>query len=275
MFQVGVLYRIQDFLEFLEDNSSTTVDLIRIFPRFKNIQTCNLVDVSLKCNWISEAYDGKLSIQKRGLEINRQSYYVSKLQMQLMDLIIKYQPSWINMVPRGRGFVEKYVDLDTYQCLKDACLFESYDQNVVDWWDSLASPSRMNEKNMKNEIGRKGERLSYEYEERRVGVLPKWVSIDNNESGYDLLSYVDESRKDRLIIEVKTSEKQWNHADYFLSKNEWETLKQHTNSVVHLWSIAENEPIMKTVKPSEIEPNIPSDSGNGIWQIVRLPFPTI
>ena len=119
---------------------------------------------------------------------------------------------------------------------------------------------------------RRAEWLSLEHERRRLEGLgihdePKWVSLEDNSLGYDILSFdldPDGHTVNRLV-EVKSRLSEW----IFLTRNEWENASgAPQRTVIHVWELPDER--LREYRPSEIEPNIPLDQGTGAWQNVRI-----
>ncbi len=93
-----------------------------------------------------------------------------------------------------------------YQCFEEAGLLKGMTEDIVSWWDKLGSYARAHGNETLLLFGRKGERLSMEYEGQRVGVQPTWQSLESNFSGYDILSQK-KGKDDNtpLMIEVKAT----------------------------------------------------------------------
>ena len=62
----------------------------------------------------------------------------------------------------------------------EAGLVDGNDPGVI---ASLGAPARGLKNDRTTEIGRQGERLTFEFETRRTGVQPKWLSIDTDADG--------------------------------------------------------------------------------------------
>ena len=121
-------------------------------------------------------------------------------------------------------------------------------------------------------IGRQGERLTLAHEEGRTGRKPKWVAVDNNEDGYDVLSIVDMGDQRSLSIEVKSSTMGFSGA-FHVSRNEWERAEETDSHTFHLWAMFSNrDPSLAVIPPHEMRSHIPSDQGSGSWESVEIPF---
>ena len=164
---------------------------------------------------------------------------------------------------------------DQWQCLEIAgLLVEPADEGVAKWWDTLAAASRAAEERRKLEIGREGERLTIEYESKRLvadGIpqQPKWAALDDNGLGYDVLSFDrDEHQEPRnKYIEVKACA--YSPLHFFLTRNEWNFAVAHKKeSAFQIWNLEAEEVTELRVK--EMAKHIPDDHGGGLWQKVAV-----
>jgi hypothetical protein len=95
------------------------------------------------------------------------------------------------------------------------------------------------------------------------------MSIESNLTGYDLLSVVSRSNGSPLIVEVKASRGLGHSARFFMSRNEWETACKASNYSLHLWRLAPT-PALAKVSVSILEPHIPINCGDGVWDSVQI-----
>jgi hypothetical protein len=275
VFSVGVLYAIQGFLEYVDTRQMAVSDFYKSFPRFNNVSSSDIVSTAQAHGWILVDETGDIRITDSGRTIIKAGEPKLRLRRQLQALVLLGAGSWAGLLVRGRSEFARYSTPNVVQCFRDADLLDSVDTDVVEWWDNIAGPIRGRRESYLLEIGRKGERLSVEYEYSRVGQLPNWVALDNNSAGYDLLSVVEPLSNTKLVIEVKTSELPWARAEFFLSRNEWDILSAHSHATIHLWSIASTQPKFQALPISVLEQHIPTDRGAGKWNNVRIPFTII
>ena len=155
------------------------------------------------------------------------------------------------------------------QCLEELGLYE--DENY-EWWDELKQYAYSDQDHNNLITGRKAEKKSIEYEEKRLGLpIRKSVSIKDDTQGYDLFSYVDKKNKFDQSIEVKGSESSISRAFFFLTKNEWNYSKKTIcNHVFHLWDLPNRQLAILSIR--DIETHIPLNNGKGVWQNVKIPF---
>ena len=137
---------------------------------------------------------------------------------------------------------------------------------------NLAARARGKTSARLNDIGRVGERLTLQYEHTRTGRNPRWVAIDNNADGYDILSVVGPEDLELLSIEVKTTTL-GQRGSFFLTRNEWDRAIESAAHVFHLWNlIAPQQPVLSVVSREQMSGHVPNDSGDGTWEQVEIPY---
>lgn len=192
----------------------------------------------------------------------------------LTVLVRLHQPWWCRLAPYGRQRLATALTTDELQTFRSAGLMEVPPPDaVVHWWDALAAEMRLIADEQRMSQGRYGEQLSLRHEQDRLlslGVheLPKWIAIEDNTAGYDILSYdlTDYGLRNRLI-EVKSTTNQATRL--ILTRGEWEAaLKFGAAYCFHIWKLPGEELVIKSVP--EIAVHVPSDSGGGVWQEVEI-----
>lgn len=190
-----------------------------------------------------------------------------------VETIVLGNPVWMKMITLGRQkFVQK-LDRDAASCFRCARLLDDPpSDDVIDWWDRLQSMGRRLTDQARLDQGREAERLSLLHEEVRLKALgisrsPKWVAIEDNTVGYDILSY-DPGPVEPVarLIEVKS----FRHSGrFFLSRNEWETARKFGSAYsFHIWDIATKQLALKSV--DEVNCSIPIDSPGGRWDVAVI-----
>lgn len=270
MFSVGILYSAQEFLSFVQTNPNIGLGFKNMFNTFSVASPIAILDVSQKCEWIKLNVSGFLEVTEKGKLILEKDSEAA-LRTQIGHLIESSTPAWIPLLSRGRSEAGKYLPLDVKQCFREAGLFESISDEIVNWWDKYSKISRKVNKDNNLEIGRKGEKLSIAYERNRTSREPIWQSIESNLSGFDILSTIDDKNTSHLRIEVKTANSDLKSAVFFLSKNEWDVAITSSNYVFHLWSL-QPKPTLKVVSVNDVRGNVPDNNGDGLWQKVSIPF---
>jgi hypothetical protein len=200
----------------------------------------------------------------------------SAIRSLLQQLTIVRRPAWARLIPRGRRHLAAYLPRNALQCLQAAGLYDAEpDAATLEWWDSLASYFRSASDLERTRIGREGERLTLSREterlisEGRPDLVPKWVSLDDNSLGYDVLSYrLDGAgRESAMHIEVKASSAR--PLRFFLTRNEWKVAKSMGDAfVLHVWNLESRT--LTTLLLAELEAHLPVDRGRGRWQDVEV-----
>ena len=115
---------------------------------------------------------------------------------QVLDtLISEIKPWWIRLAPMGRERLRTALSSNEAQCLEAGGLFSrAPTPEILEWWDRLAQTVRASDDSRLLAQGRIAEKLSMDYEVRRLSALgisnlPKWIALDDNSAGYDILSY--------------------------------------------------------------------------------------
>lgn len=194
-----------------------------------------------------------------------------KIRLFLKENFIYNPPKWVKHVYKGRmECLQKISDgqekKDMAQLLNEINLLRETTKGAVEWWDELVRVFSPNHEN-KTETGREGERLSIDYEKKRVGKEPKWEALFSNYSGYDLLSVVSKETNEDLHIEVKTSS---NEFRFYLTRGEWEKALEKKNYLFHFWHLPTKK--LYIFSPAEIKPHIPINQGEGEWTECVIPL---
>ena len=269
---VNLLNATLEFLKTVDRFSGYSVEELPYFTRFYQIPYENLYDLSAKCKWIHKE-EKKICISEKGNEIlNNQTDQRASLRKMIFDYACCYKPIWGYRIPYGRKEASLMMSKDESSCFFEAGLLSSVpDQRIISWWDELASEFRMQSEERKNSIGRTGELLTIAYEEQRTGMKPRWISIDSNLAGYDIISQISDTEAAPLLIEVKSSEQSINNACFYISSNEWNTAFSSANYRFYLWLI-DTQKRLAIISPQMIEKYIPVNSDVGEWISAKIPF---
>ncbi len=193
----------------------------------------------------------------------------------LRELLRRIRPAWARACHLGRLRMVSSLSVDQIQCFEVAGLLSSpATDEVVAWWSDVGRFFRTLHDEIRADVGRAGERLTLEHEERRLtaeGIerQPVWVSVDDEGRGFDVLSYrrnIDGSIHE-VQIEVKAS--RYSPIRIFLSRSQWDHALKHPDThVFHVWNLDTTKLIEMTVQ--EMSSNIPSDHGRGEWHRVKV-----
>lgn len=198
------------------------------------------------------------------------------LRAGLAILIEAHRPWWCRLFPYGRQRLATALTQDELQTFRSAGLLEEIPPvDVVEWWDAFSSMMRAAEDKNLTAQGRHGERLSLQYERKRLAALglseePKWIALEDNSAGYDIQSYEQtEYGLRNLLIEVKSSQR--SPPRMILTRGEWEAAAKFSRSYTfHLWQLPSEGLTVMTV--ADIARHIPDDRGNGQWTEIEIQF---
>jgi hypothetical protein len=272
MLRAGILYRAQEFFDLVSQEPLKEKQVIDSHNDLFGVSLEDIFSTSKLAGWIVIDDEGIVRLSNKGSKIVELRTAELRLRQQVMDIVDGVNPYWMNYANKGRSVISKYLTGEELQCFIESGLLTSLDDDVIIWWDRHAAASRGENDFRQLDIGRKGERLSYDMESRRTGVEPKWVSIENPDLGYDLISQISSFDDSQLYIEVKASTRPWDSATFFLSKNEWRILSNEDNSQIHLWSISRQPPLLAVVRIDSLEEHIPANRGEGKWTCIECPF---
>jgi hypothetical protein len=192
-------------------------------------------------------------------------------------VIVAYRMSWARVVTRGRSILIAQLTRDERQCFRSAQLLDDPPSDeVVIWWDRISGHMRFSIEQGMRAIARKAERLTIDHEVFRlknlgIGISPKWVAIDDNGAGYDVLSYdAGQLGPVNRLIEVKSTVA--SPLRFFVSRNEWETaLKLGSAYHFHVWDMAATPPRLYERTATQIAPHVPTDNEKGKWSNAAIP----
>lgn len=270
MFSVGLLYSVRDFLKLNAISGMKPEAFESYFKSFKYSTSDKILTVSFKCGWIKVNQQGIIVLTERGQDISALEYETALL-IQIEDLILNFNPTWASLLIKGRTEAKNFLPPDAFQCFKECGLFGELSDELIKFWDKLSLAYRNYSQIRMTEIGRTGEKLSFDHELNRTGKPPLWQAVESNLAGYDLLSIIDNDNLQKLKIEVKTTTSNLSYAKFHISKNEWNTALASINYIFHLWHI-EKIPKLYTVSINKINEHIPTDIGAGEWESVEIPF---
>ena len=235
------------------------------------VQSHAVIECCVRMRWLETGEDGWARLSVSGVRLMQFAAHESRLRQAILDLIEIEEPFWIQNAPFGRRRVLDFINVGLAQVFLEAGLVDGVDMNVVAFWDSLAARARGQRNSRLLEIGRRGERLTIAYEERRTGKQPRWVSIDSNADGYDVLSVVARHDARKMTIEVKATQVGMNAA-FHLTRNEWNTALEARSHSFHLWDMSGDPARLAVLSPDDIRAHVPSDNGSGEWENVTVPF---
>ncbi len=199
------------------------------------------------------------------------------LRLFVFEWVKLIQPPWLRLVPYGREKLRVALGDDQVQCLRQAGLFEDVpDKAALAWWDHLANLVRGATEAERMKRARHAERLSLEFELSRLNRLgisrnPRWVALEDNSLGYDILSY--DLDAGGLVVTRLIEVKSRLSDEILITRNEWENaVGAGQRSVIHVWHLPEER--LREFRVHDMAPHIPVDQGGGTWADVRITLPS-
>lgn len=196
----------------------------------------------------------------------------------IRHVLLAYQPVWARVMLKGRSRFYEALERDEQSVFRQTGILEEPpEHDFVEWWDILTKELRLIDDLEKMARAREAERLSLAHEAERLqkeGIeeTPKWIGLDDNTKGYDVLSYErDGNQIVNKLIEVKSTIA--SPLRFRLTRNEWEQAdKSGTAYVFHIWDMQKNPPALFVRTVEEVRPHIPSDNEKGKWNDAVIPL---
>lgn len=192
----------------------------------------------------------------------------------VIDITIRFQPSWIRVASQGRSAVARYrPDLPLVHCFQETGLMTATDDETVAFWDRMGGLSRNRLDDARTATGRDGERLTMAYEYQRTGQSPQWRALDLAGLGYDILSQLGAADSAPLYLEVKATSLPWSSGRLHLTLHEWRFLSGHPNdSAIDCWSLTDAGIKHHRANPDAVAVHLPANQGSGAWELAIIPF---
>ena len=268
----GVIQGCFDLLGRVARHPMTFSEIRSSFAYIGGLPTNRIVDTAQSLGWIRAAEAGMAVITPAGSRLSCLTKYEAALRQALLDYVDVERPAWIQNAIFGRRRIIAFCGTEIGQVFVEAGLSHGTEGEVVAFWDAIAARARGQKTDKLLAIGRRGEHLTLEYERTRTGHSPKWISVDDNADGYDVLSVVDADDPRPLSIEVKTSTIGL-MGRFHLTRNEWDRSTEVEDHIFHLWDIStEDAPCIATLPAEKVGRHIPTDCGVGAWELVEIPF---
>lgn len=271
-FSPGLAQGCFELLGLATRNSLTFQEIGSSFLHLGSLPSGKVIETAQALKWLRASETGVVILTPSGARIHDLTGYEAMLRQALLDYIEVERPAWVQSAIFGRSKVIAFAGNQIGQVFVEAGLAEGTDDMVVSFWDALAALARGLKNDRLTAIGRKGERFTIAHEEGRTGQTPKWVAVDNNEDGYDVLSIVDAGDVRPYSIEVKASTLGL-LGSFHLSRNEWNRAEEAENHAFHLWDMKdERQPSLAVLSAQHLKSHIPADQGAGSWEMVEIPF---
>lgn len=268
----GLVQGCIDLLGIASRNVLTFPQIHSSFAYLGSLPAGRVIETAQALNWLRSSDEGYAVITPSGSRLLTLTGYEPMLRQALLDYIEVERPPWVQNATYGRSRVLSFAGSEIAQVFVEAGLAHGTEVEVIVFWDAMAAMARGQKTDRLTATGRQGERLSLAHEEARTGRSPKWVAIENNEDGYDVLSIVETNDSRPLSIEVKTSTMGLS-GTLHLTRNEWDRSQEVDNHTFHLWAIRTNaRAALAVVSTGEMQAHIPSDRGAGYWESVEILF---
>jgi len=266
----GVAHGCFELLDLLE-KTPMTLGAANTIGKLGVVGSQRVTRCAMLLGW-AEVNDGGLLVPTlRGQTIRSMPQTEERMRAALLDLVQATDPPWVQGARFGRRHVLEYSPPEISQLCREAGLATGTSADVVAFWDVLAARARGLHDVRLNEIGRQGERLTLDHEEQRTGCKPRWIAMESNEDGYDVLSQVSDTDAARLCIEVKASTLGL-RAQFYVTRHEWDTAAMLTCFSMHLWDLSHPTPRLAVIDLNLLAVHVPRDEGNGVWNSVCIPF---
>lgn len=268
----GVAYGCFNLLRIVAEHRLPLSRVSSEVPRFETLRTEDLLELCQRLNWIRANDAGEAALAPAGDHILSIGSERQRLRQALIHYVEIERPDWLQLSIDGRSRCMKFGPTGIIQTISEAYLAEGYEPDVVAFWDLLAAIARGQRSAALSAIGRRGERLTLDFEKRRTGRDPVWRSIESNSDGYDVLSVVSGSDLARVQIEVKTST-MGIRGFMHLTRNEWDQTELMPRHVLHLWDLRdEANPKLAVVPRPDVAAHVPPDTGAGRWKEIEIGF---
>lgn len=271
-FSPGVLTSCFELLNLIGHHLLTFPQVRSSFDSIGVVPIGVAIDSSIGIGWVRVGEDGYASITPSGERVLGLGSHSDRLRQAIVDFIDVYQPFWLQNASFGRAKLLGFSGSAVAQVFLEAGLVDGTDEVTVGFWDALAGRARGQKDDRLQSIGREGERLTIDYELVRTGQKPRWISLDSNEDGYDVLSIVGPEDSRTLSIEVKTTTIGLS-GYFYLTRNEWERALEAKNHIFHLWDISKSQSKrLAILRPQDVEPHVAHDQGGGEWTALSVPL---
>lgn len=236
------------------------------------VSTVEIIEHAASLEWVAVGPKGFFAITERGKTCLSLPHVKSQLRFLLKEYFISRRDPWLQLARRGRLHVLLQSPPEILQLFHEAGLASGVDQETIDFWDELAALLR-GEKDKRNaETGRLGEKLTMLFEARRTGLEPRWMALESNQYGYDVLSHISNTDDTPLKIETKCSIASVPSAKFHLTRFEWQIAEHSNNYNFHVWAASENSIMLAVLTVAEVAPHIPTNQNGGSWETVEIPY---
>lgn len=199
----------------------------------------------------------------------------------LASVLLLELPEWARLMKLGRGRFIKRLKAPEYRDIRSLfrqakVLDEPPSDEDILWWDHLQEHVRSQQSLETMQRARAAEKLSLEYEaarlaEQGLNIKPRWMAIEDNTVGYDVLSYTSgEFGPVNKLIEVKSTIA--SPLRFNVTRNEWEQALEFGEAFLfHIWDLRPQSPVLYERSVAQVAPHIPLDNESGKWTNALIP----
>ena len=270
-FSPGVLVGSFELMRLIGLSAVQVREIPHAYARLGGAPIKDVLTTVQDLNWMRADPSGIAELTTDGMQVVKAASYEMQLRAALLHYIDVVRPAWLQTATQGRMRVRSFAGSTIAQVMDEAGLTSGDSPDVVEFWDALAARARGLRNDRLTEIGRQGERLTMEHEKARTLHHPKWVALDNNADGYDVLSVVDRGDPRQLSIEVKTTTMAAGGI-FHLTANEWTRALDAESHAFHLWRLRDASADLKVVSVEQMAAHMPTNQGEGIWEATTVPF---
>lgn len=270
-FSPGVLVGSFELMRLIGLSAVRVQEIPHAYARLGGVPVDDVLASVQGLNWMRADASGVAELTAAGIQVVKAASYEMQLRAAFLHYIDVVRPLWLQTASQGRMRVRMFAGTTIAQVIDEAGLTTGDSPDVVEFWDALAARARGLQVDRLTEIGREGERLTMEHERKRTQRDPKWIALDNNADGYDVLSVVDVDDPRRLSIEVKTTTMSEGGV-FHITANEWRRAIATEMHAFHLWKIRKDSALLKVITVDQMAQHMPSDQGEGLWESVAVPF---
>lgn len=260
-----------DLLDIVVRRTPRFAALLSEFSKLRGMPVDQVVETAQTLGWLKQSDDGMAVVTPTGMRVLHVESYEARLRLALLDYIEALKPAWVQSAVFGRARVLNFAGKSIAQVFTEAGLADGLDDDVVEFWDTMAAMARGQRSANAMKTGRAGERLTLAYEQERTGRTPKWVAVDSNSDGYDVLSVVGPDDPRFMSIEVKSTTVGL-AGSLHITANEWERATFQEEHRFHLWEIRPTSVRLAVLTPTDVAPHVPANQGEGAWESVEVPF---
>ena len=218
-------------------------------------------------------YEGAQYLQQFDRSSTREIWSEDWMRGILKALFLSELTIWEKAILKGRSHVLRQLTENEKQVFEAAGLCgENPDISVVSWWDELQEFRRAQ---VDQSDFRDWEAKSLRHESERLEQMgcpfqPKWRSIDDNTSGFDIESFESfENEWVSIAIEVKSRFSQ--DILFEMSRNECnQMIRMGERYRVHFWSKPDGN--LRIIPSTPLINGLPNDSENAQWKSAEFHF---